>query len=161
MIKYNLEKLVYRINHYIVNNEYLFNKNFNIKISLNIENKKVFKNGYCGAITAQGIQCSRKNKSDSIFCGLHRCDSQAHKRKRTKTINYLDIHDNQTNNVYEVVCNCKNNYIDMNRVTKLTYKNRNYLLDNITNILYQRTDDCILELGNFYRFNFNFKYMKI
>uniref|UniRef100_A0A6C0B4R5 Uncharacterized protein n=1 Tax=viral metagenome TaxID=1070528 RepID=A0A6C0B4R5_9ZZZZ len=159
MIQSNLEKLIHRINHYIVNNKCLFNKNFSFKILLNIENKQIFKNGFCGAITAQGIQCSRKNKSDSIFCGLHRCDSRAHKRKRTKTINYLDIRDNHTCNVYEVVCDCNNSCIDMGRRTRLTYKNRNYLLDNTTNILYQRTDDCIIELGNFYRFNFNFKYI--
>ena len=54
MIQSNLEKLVYRINNYVNNNPHLFNTNFNIKICLNIENKKIFRQGFCGAITAGG-----------------------------------------------------------------------------------------------------------
>jgi hypothetical protein len=159
MIQSNLENLVYRINNYVNNNGHLFNANFNIKISLNIENKKIFRHGFCGAITAGGHQCSRKNKLDSIFCGLHRCDKYAHKRKRTKTINYLDMRDNRTSSVYEIIFQQESNNIDLYNMTKLAYKNQNYLLDTTTYMLYLNTKTKIIELGDFYGFNYNFQYI--
>ena len=159
MIKYGIEKLVLKINNYINNNPNLFNNDFNIKILLNIENKKIFRKGFCGAITAEGVQCSRKNKSDSKFCGLHRCDKYAHKRKRTKTINYIDSRDNTTSNVYEIIFQQLESNIDLNNMTKLIYKKNKYLLDNITDIIYLNNNNKIVELGNFYRFNYNFQYI--
>tara|TARA_B110000208_G_scaffold94277_1_gene118290 strand:+ start:1289 stop:1819 length:531 start_codon:yes stop_codon:yes gene_type:complete len=159
MIQSNLEKLVYRINNYVNNSPHLFNTNFNIKIFLNIENKTIFRQGFCGAITAGGHQCSRKNKPDSIFCGLHRCDKYAHKRKRTKTINYLDTRDNQTSSVYEIIFQQQSNNIELFNMTKLAYKTQHYLLDTSTNILYLNTNKRIIELGDFYGFNYNFQYI--
>ena len=159
MINRKIERFVYKLNSFINANAQLFKNNFCIKVILNIENKTIFKNDFCGAITAKGAQCSRKNQTHSMFCGLHRCDELAHKRKRTKTINYLDINDNKTSSIYEIVFSRREDYIDMNNMTELVYKDRTYLLDNITSLLYQKTDDLIIELGNFYRFNFDFEYV--
>lgn len=159
MIKSSIETLVRRINNYVNNNSHLFANNFSIKVRLNIENKTLFRTGFCGAITARSRQCSRKNKQDSIFCGLHRCDKHAHKRKRTKTINYLDIRDNNTSSVHEIIFKQCTNQIVLNNMTKLLYKKKIYLLDNITDIIYLKTETSIFELGNLYRFNYNFQYI--
>lgn len=159
MIQREIRTLVYKINSFINENSQVFNRDFNIKILLNIENKKKFKHGFCGAITAKGQQCSRKPNKNYMFCGLHRCDMHAHKRKRTKTVNYLDISDNITSNTYTIIFNKVRNHIDINNTIPLLYKNQHYLLNIRTNILYQKNDNVIIELGNFYRFNVDFVYV--
>lgn len=159
MIDSAIKTLVYKINSFINDHSELFIDSFCIKIFLNIENKEIFNKGFCGAITAKGLQCSRKPNNNSIFCGLHRCDKHAHIRKKNKTINYFNINDNITKRMYEVVCIKESFKLNMNYLQKLRYHNDEYLLDIRTNTLYKKFKNEIRELGNFYRFNYNFQYV--
>lgn len=159
MIDHKIKCLVDKLNYFITNNPDTFNNQFNIRLNLSIENKLNFIKGRCGAITAGGSQCSRKPGSDSMFCGLHRCDEKAHKRKKNRTNKYVDINDNYTTTTYNITYN-KFRYIkSITNTIQLKYKNQLYLLDSVSNILYKKNANTIIELGNFYRFNYNFQYI--
>lgn len=52
--------------------------------------------------------------------------------------------------------------VEQHGMTRLRYQGKYYLLDDISSILYLETNgrgSAIQELGNFYRFNFDFEYL--
>ena len=158
MFPNNLNMFVNYLNKHINDYNQEFNEAFKIKIYINIEKYTKFKKGFCGALTGNGCQCSRKAQKDSKFCGLHRCDGAAHRRKRNKTINFLTAQDNIYKHTYIISCKVNKNIINYNHLISLYYNNKDYFLDSLTNNLYKKVDDKIIKLGDFNDFNIDFNY---
>ena len=151
-----IKRLVAKMNKYIKNNHRIFNNNFIFKIMINIEDKHVFNNGCCAAITADNKQCSRKVKKNNQFCGLHRCDEHAHRRKKNKPHNFISSANNFTSYKYIIDLDIFTPSPEYSNLVKIYSNNSEFLFNNTTNILYKEFNNIIYELGDIYQFNLIF-----
>ena len=158
MINNLIKRLILQINCFIHNNDKHFNTNFQLNVVVTIEDKCLFKRGFCSAVTAQNIQCSRKIPHGEHVCGLHRSDECAHRRKKTKTTRFLTNKDNISQFTYVVKLD-KQTYIPSPyNMLKFEADCHNYLLDTSTYILYENLGTRIIELGNYHGYNLNVIY---
>ena len=152
-----IRNFIKNINTFI-NNETVFKETFNINLKIKVEDKSIFKKNYCGAITNGGSQCTRKNQNGSNFCGLHRCDHKAHRRKRNKTTRFLTINDNISVSTYSIKFDNKQNTINYENSIYLYDDGDKYLLDTTTNLIYSMESTPPIKMGYFNEFSINFQY---
>ena len=158
MINNLIKRLILQINCFIHNNHKNFNTKFQINVIVNIEDKCLYKKGFCSAVTAQNSQCSRKIPHGAHVCGLHRSDEYAHRRKKTKTTRFLTNKDNISQFTH-VIKFAKQTYIPSpHNLLKFEADGHKYSLDTSTYILYENLGTRIIELGNYHGYNLNVKY---
>jgi len=154
-----MRDFIKNINNFI-NNDNSFKETFNINLRIKVEDKAIFKKKCCGAITSGGTQCTRKNQKGSNFCGLHRSDDKAHRRKRNKTTRFLTISDNITTYSYRIKFDNMQKTINYENCIYLYDDGDKYLLDTTTNLLYSMKQSPPVRLGYFNEFSINFKYQE-
>lgn len=158
MINALIKRLILQINCFIYDNDKSFNTNFTLRVVVNIEDKCLFKRGYCSAVTAQNTQCSRKILAGKHLCGLHCSDDHAHRRKKTRTTRFLTNKDNISQFKYSIKFD-KQTYIpSLHNLLKFSDEFHNYLLDTSTYILYKNVGSHIIEMGDYHSYNLNISY---
>lgn len=114
---------------------------------LQIKNKNIFKKGHCRALTGKGCQCSRKVKRKHNFCGLH---------KNCSPSNSIDNRYNFTTYSYNFIIKNTDKVINSNNMKRITYKNKIFFYDFITNLLYIKDNSKLKCLGNINNYNIRF-----